>query len=99
VARYRASGLGLKRFAAEHSLAPGQLHYWVYAPGAVSQGTAVAPVFQEVRPSVGGLPSLTAFDDGTSTNASSEVVARAFPRPTDRFERSQAGIELGGRVR
>lgn len=49
VARYRASGLGLKRFAAEHGLPPGQLHYWVYAPGAVSHGAAVAPVFQEVR--------------------------------------------------
>lgn len=49
VARYRASGLGLKRFAAEHGLPPGQLHYWVYAPVAVSNGTAVAPVFQEVR--------------------------------------------------
>jgi hypothetical protein len=49
VARYRASGLGLKRFAAEHGLPPGQLHYWVYAPGAVSHGAAVAPVFEEVR--------------------------------------------------
>ena len=49
MARYRASGLGLKRFAAEHGLAPGQLHYWVYAAGAVAHGAAVAPVFQEVR--------------------------------------------------
>lgn len=50
MARYRASGLGLKRFAAAHGLAPGQLHYWVYAPpGAVAHGAAVAPVFQEVR--------------------------------------------------
>jgi hypothetical protein len=38
----------------------------------------------------------TAFDDGTSANASSEVVARAFPWPTDRFERAQAGIEFSG---
>lgn len=49
VARYRASGLGLKRFAAAHGLAPGQLHYWVYAAGAAAHGAAVAPVFQEVR--------------------------------------------------
>jgi transposase-like protein len=30
VGRYRESGLGLKRFAAEHGLRPSQLHYWVY---------------------------------------------------------------------
>lgn len=49
VARYRASGLGLKRFAVEHGLSPGQLHYWVYAPGPVPTAEAGAPVFQEVR--------------------------------------------------
>jgi hypothetical protein len=49
VARYRASGLGLKRFAAEHGLLPGQLHYWVYDPVAVSSSATIAPVFREVR--------------------------------------------------
>lgn len=49
VARYRASGLGLKRFAAEHGLQPGQLRYWVYAPGLVPAAEGGAPVFQEVR--------------------------------------------------
>lgn len=49
VARYRASGLGLKRFASEHGLQSGQLHYWVYAHGSASGGATVAPVFQEVR--------------------------------------------------
>ena len=49
VARYRASGLGLKRFAAEHGLPPGQLHYWVYAPGPVAATAGGTPVFQEVR--------------------------------------------------
>lgn len=49
VARYRASGMGLKRFAAEHGLPPGQLHYWVYAPPAAPVTGADAPVFQEVR--------------------------------------------------
>ena len=49
VARYRASGMGLKRFAAAHRLAPGQLHYWVYAPGPASAGEPGPPVFQEVR--------------------------------------------------
>ena len=49
VARYRASGMGLKRFAAEHGLRPGRLHYWVYAspPGPTTR--ADAPLFQEVR--------------------------------------------------
>ena len=49
VERYRASGLGLKRFAAEHGLKPGQLHYWVYAPGPMPAAEGEAPVFQEVR--------------------------------------------------
>ncbi len=47
--RYRASGLGLKRFAAEHGLQPGQLHYWVYTPGPASAAERGAPVFQELR--------------------------------------------------
>lgn len=49
VERYRASGLGLKRFAAEYGLPPGRLHYWVYAPPASPSPAGVAPVFQEVR--------------------------------------------------
>ena len=49
VARYRASGMGLKRFAAEHRLPPGQLHYWVYAPPPAPVTGVDAPVFQEVR--------------------------------------------------
>ena len=49
VERYRASGLGLKRFAAEHGLKPGQLHYWVYTPGPASAAERGAPVFQELR--------------------------------------------------
>ncbi|MCP5525154.1 MAG: hypothetical protein H7A46_26825 [Verrucomicrobiales bacterium] len=49
VARYRASGVGLKRFATEHGLPPGRLHYWVYAPTHGPATEAAAPVFQEVR--------------------------------------------------
>lgn len=30
VRRYRASGQGLKRFAAENGIQPLRLHYWVY---------------------------------------------------------------------
>ncbi|MCP5518017.1 MAG: hypothetical protein H7A45_12265 [Verrucomicrobiales bacterium] len=43
VARYRASGMGLKRFAAEHRLPPGQLHYWVYAPAPAAVTGVDAP--------------------------------------------------------
>jgi len=56
VAAYRKSGLGLRRFAREHRIAPGRLHYWVYQkcrnspPRPFAQGPAndPPPVFQEV---------------------------------------------------
>jgi hypothetical protein len=57
IARYRASGLGLKTFALEEGLPPGRLHYWIYQKPAKVTGrrptqptsAAVAPVFQEVK--------------------------------------------------
>jgi hypothetical protein len=57
IARYRASGLGLKAFALEAGLPPGRLHYWIYQKPAGASGrrpakptpAAVAPVFQEVK--------------------------------------------------
>ena len=57
IARYRASGLGLKAFALEEGLPPGRLHYWIYQKSAGASGlrpakptpAAVAPVFQEVK--------------------------------------------------
>lgn len=48
VEEYRASGLGLKRFAAEHGLKAGQLHYWVYDGRKPRVAEAAAPVFREV---------------------------------------------------
>jgi transposase-like protein len=50
VRRYRASGMGLKRFAAEHGLKLLQLHYWVYPKGASKRKRAAktTPVFQEI---------------------------------------------------
>ena len=47
VQRYRASGLGLKRFAAEHGLLAGQLHYWTYSPR-WSRAATSPTLFQEV---------------------------------------------------
>src|ERR1035437_541596 len=57
IARYRASGLGLKAFAVEEGLPPGRLRYWIYQkparasvrrPAKPTQA-AVAPMFQEVK--------------------------------------------------
>jgi len=57
IARYRASGLGLKTFALEEGLPPGRLHYWIYQKPVRLRGrrptqlrpAAAAPVFQEVK--------------------------------------------------
>ena len=57
LARYRASGLGLARFAREQGIPPGRLHYWLYQkpPGEGSRRRvpsgkrAGAPVFQEIK--------------------------------------------------
>lgn len=57
IARYRASGLGLKAFALEEGLPLGRLHYWIYQKPARVTGqrpsqpslAAGAPVFQEVK--------------------------------------------------
>jgi hypothetical protein len=57
IARYRASGLGLKAFALEEGLSPGRLHYWIYQKSAVASGrrpakptpATVGPAFQEVK--------------------------------------------------
>jgi transposase-like protein len=54
VARYRASGLGLHRFAREQGISPSQLHYWVYhrKGGGRKNGLVkptMGPVFQEIQ--------------------------------------------------
>jgi hypothetical protein len=57
IARYRASGLGLKAFALNEGLPPGRLHYWIYQKPTGTTGpqpsqatsAATAPVFQEVK--------------------------------------------------
>jgi hypothetical protein len=57
ISRYRASGVGVERFARENGLSPGRLHYWVYQKfrgsikGRRPKGSRVVPgpVFQEVK--------------------------------------------------
>jgi hypothetical protein len=59
VSRYRASGLGLRRFAQEHGLAATRLHDWVYRrnrPRPVRSDSGL-PLFQEVKLAE-GLPLL-----------------------------------------
>jgi hypothetical protein len=57
LSRYRASGLGLTRFAHEEGIPAGRLHYWLYQKHRIggrnrsAKGIEVvsAPVFQEVK--------------------------------------------------
>ena len=55
VSRYRSSGLGLERFARQHGIPPGRLHYWLYQkhpgarPGGGTKSARVAPLFQELQ--------------------------------------------------
>jgi hypothetical protein len=50
VARYRASGLSLKRFAEEHRIPHGRLQYWVYQKSRNGSFAEPAPAtrFEEV---------------------------------------------------
>lgn len=57
IASYRRSGLGLERFAREHQIPPGRLHYWLYqkyrteGSKASRNGSGLdpRPMFQEVK--------------------------------------------------
>ena len=54
IGRYRASGLGVVRFARQHGIPPGRLHYWIYQKGSnrpptTANPSASAPLFQEVK--------------------------------------------------
>jgi hypothetical protein len=61
VAAYRQSGLGLRRFAQEHRIRPGRLHYWVYHKNSDPKPRSLAKqlrpdstaVFQELKLSSG----------------------------------------------
>lgn len=57
ISSFRQSGLSLERFAREHRIPPGRLHYWLYQKYRTSQakpsrsgsGAGSVPLFQEVR--------------------------------------------------
>ena len=53
ISRYRASGLGLERFAREQGVPYGRLHYWLYqkgqSRGAQRRMQSAIPVFQELN--------------------------------------------------
>lgn len=57
IASFRQSGLGLERFAREHRIPPGRLHYWLYQkyrteevkPSRNGSGADPMPVFKEVK--------------------------------------------------
>lgn len=54
ISRFRASGLGLKRFAQEHGIPATRLHYWVYqkknrSPVPNHPPVSPSPLFQEVK--------------------------------------------------
>ena len=51
ISRYRASGMGLGAFAAEHNLSKSRLHYWVYDKrySKLAKSPAAVPLFQEVK--------------------------------------------------
>jgi hypothetical protein len=80
LARYRASGLGLKAFARELGLPPGRLHYWICQKSSQWSGrgsakptqAAVAPVFQEVH-----LPDRASGE--SMIHVTANRVSEAFP--------------------
>ena len=55
VSRFRASGLGLRTFAAQHGLSRNRLHYWVYDKRHSQSAKLLtpAPQFQELKLAVG----------------------------------------------
>jgi hypothetical protein len=63
VAAYRRSGQGLKRYAREHGIPPGRLHYWAYQKDRDPQRKSIikerrgAPrgIFQEVKIEAGSV--------------------------------------------
>ena len=63
ISRYRASGLGLERFARQEGMPYGRLHYWVYQKSRAKtpkRSQSPVPLFQEVN-LASCLPSMTSW--------------------------------------
>ena len=94
LSRYRASGLGLRAFAAQHGLAKTRLHYWVYDQrfSKLTPPPRPAPLFQEVQLAGGVAVSpwavAVSWSAGVAVRFSAEAkpewigaVVAALPRP------------------
>lgn len=81
IRRYRASGLALGSFAAQHGLSRNRLHYWVYDRRFAQsrQSVAVAPVFQELKVTAGLPPQNWAAEISLPTGAVARFTATATP--------------------
>ena len=80
VSKYRASGLGLERFARRHGLRPGRLHYWVYQSGRSRGPTAPVPIFTEVRlPGQGSSAGSWSAEIGLSYGTTVRLAREADP--------------------
>jgi hypothetical protein len=63
ISRYRASGLGLERFARQEKMPYGRLHYWIYQKSRAKsskRSQTPLPVFQELK-LASCLPSMTGW--------------------------------------
>jgi len=81
ISRYRASGLGLGAFAAQHGLAKSRLHYWVYDKryAKLAKPPIPAPLFQEVKLAGGLALSNWAAEVSLSSGVAVRFSAAATP--------------------
>ena len=81
ISRYRASGLGLGAFAAQHGLAKSRLHYWVYDKrySRLAKSSLSAPLFREVKLAGGLALSNWAAEVSLSSGVAVRFSAAATP--------------------
>jgi transposase-like protein len=70
--------MGLKVFAQQHGLKPGQLHYWVYQTSEGVASRMPTPTFQEVRlPSAGLGPAAWGAEIGLANGTTVRLAREA----------------------
>ena len=87
IASFRESGLGLERFAREHRIPPGRLHYWLYQkyrtlgikPSRNGSGANPVPIFQEVKLDPSALMASWAAEVSLESKLSIRFSATADP--------------------